>query len=195
MRRMFVAGAIGIGLSLTTVAAPAQAASSTTPQPQAQQCQGLLGCVVPIVTSVTETVTGTVTKGVPNVIKSVTKTVGNVPGTVQTVVGVVTPPTKPVTKPHQPVAKAPTKPITVPVRQVVPITPVAPAVVQPPATTREDTGSPNPFLQALNSVTKAAETVADLFGWNLLALIPMAGIALAISRRMATARRSASGLL
>src|SRR5581483_7871685 len=75
-----------------------------------------------------------------------------------------------------------------------------PSVVQPtPQTTSDhnsDSGSIGGVIGSLFSpVVDAAKTVVTLFGWNLLALIPMAGIAFVISRRMSAARRSASGLL
>ena len=52
---------------------------------------------------------------------------------------------------------------------------------------------PNPISDVLQQVTGVAQAVFSIFGWNLLALIPMAGIALAISRQMRSGRRSASG--
>lgn len=216
IRRTFVAILVGIGLPLTAMAAPATAATSTpTPTPQ---CQGLLTCVVPIVTGLTGAVVGTTTgvvSTVPTIVGNVPKIVGTVPTVLSTLLG-----GNPATSPGQGTTPPPTKP---------------PHHVTPPPTTTHHTTtstiprrttttvkvtSPvtipsvidhNPGPQAVSNsglsigdilgdllggnLVSAASKIVTLFGWNLLALIPMGGIAFVISRRMASGRRSASGLV
>lgn len=200
LRRTLLVAVIGFGLPLAGVAAPAQAAMTNTPT---TQCQTLLTCVVPIVTGLT----GTLVTAVPTVIKAVPQILGSVPATLSNLLGTnhTTPPSRgqkpphhskpPVTKAHHP-TKTPPKTsaahtTAAPKKAAIPTHTVAVPKVIPTAPTPR----PNPIVQLVRDVGHVAQQVVSLFGWNLLALIPMAGIAFVISRRMAVSRRSASGLL
>lgn len=206
IRRTCVVAAAGIGLPLVGVAAPAHAATTTPPL----QCQGLLTCVVPIVSGLTTSVTSSV----PILVNTVPQLIHTVPTVLNTVPQVLSgvlegppttpkPPSKPptppttthhskpvVAAPHRHIASTTAPAVHSPVAPTTPPTAAAPTVI-PPA----QTSDPNPIVQVLQQASRAVETVVNLFGWNLLALIPMAGIAFVISRRLYSARRSASGLL
>jgi len=202
---MLAAGAVGLGLSCALVAGPAEAATATSGTSQTQ-CQSLLGCLSPIVGGLTGTVSGVVT--------TLTTTLASPPVSV-TLPDPVTPivdvlATKPtgVTPPPPPPPPTPpphhTKPHPKPHPVAVTTTPrtgaastgiTAPVTVQPPVVPPAPTNNSNLLFHFVDQVARAAEQVVTLFGWNLLALIPMGGIAFVISRRMATARRSVSGLL
>lgn len=204
--RVCMIATVGIGLPLAGVAAPAEAAATAPPQ----QCQNLLGCVVPIVSGLTVTVTGlvptVVNTTVPSLVSAVPKLLTTVP---QVLSGVLAPPP---TKPTQPPNVTPPPPprhhgkptvtthhhatTTAPPVRTTAVTPtIQPSVPTPQVTQPTPQKPTNPVVQVLQEAAHVAAQVVTLLGWNLLALIPMAGIAFVISRRMATAKRSASGLL
>lgn len=82
----------------------------------------------------------------------------------------------------------------------------APPAKAPPAATRPhapsavtvEPSAPPPSMRpqlipnVIQQVAGAVQSAFTLVGWNLLALIPMAGIAFAISRQITSARRSVS---
>ena len=204
LRRTWLVAVVGFGLPLAGVAAPAQAATTNT---STAQCQTLLTCVVPIVTGLT----GTLVTTVPAVVNAVPKIVGSVPATLSNLLG-----TKHTTPPpsqgHNPPPKPPdhgkptvkkthhhtTTPPKAPAAHTTPAPKApspTPAVATPRVIPPAPTPRPDPVVQVVQEVAHVAQQVVSLFGWNLLALIPMAGIAFVISRRMAASRRSASGLL
>ncbi|BBH15827.1 hypothetical protein Back2_01140 [Nocardioides baekrokdamisoli] len=201
-RHAIVVAVVGFGLPLAGVASPAEAASTTPTQPQ---CQTLLTCVVPIVTGVT----GGLITSVPTLVHAVPTVVGSVPKTLSTLLGgkpttptqgTTTPPPppnhgKPTVKPqhHKPPTTSATHVTPAPTKAAARITTPTPA--KPTVIPQAPTPSTNPVIQVVEQVAHAAEKVVSLFGWNLLALLPMAGIAFGISRRMAASRRSVSGLL
>jgi len=75
----------------------------------------------------------------------------------------------------------------------------APQAAASPATPKQQVGPPQAqrrppgvFRQVAGAVDHAVQAVVTIFGWNLLALFPMAGIALLISRRIRSAGLSAA---
>jgi len=72
------------------------------------------------------------------------------------------------------------------VPDVTPTAPTSPRITSPRPRKSSQLGD------AVQQVTSVLQTVVKPFGWNLLTLIPMAGIAFAISRRMSAAGRADS---
>lgn len=196
MRRRHVIGPAVAGLVLTAagVAMPSSASAATT-----APCTDLLGCVVPTLTAttgvLTTTVTGTVqtltTTTLPSVIDAVPTTLTTLLQGTKT----ITPTPKPVPHPTPHPTPHPRHTTHKVTRSTSGPGIVAPGVATRPGTAPQQGGPSTPSgrdggtLAGLGgAVAKAVESVVNLFGWNLLALIPMAGIAFAISRRMATAR-------
>ncbi|BBH18479.1 hypothetical protein Back2_27660 [Nocardioides baekrokdamisoli] len=58
----------------------------------------------------------------------------------------------------------------------------------PTTTSTSQRIGPKPVPDVLQQVATAVQDAFSLFGWNLLALIPIAGIAIAISRQMKSPR-------
>lgn len=205
LRHTLVVAAVGIGLPFAGIAAPAEAATTSTTS--TTQCQTLLTCVVPIVTGLTGGLVGTV----PTLLNAVPKIVGSVPQTLTTLLGgnhstgptqgTKTPPKTPQhgkppvkTPPHRTPPTTSSSHLT-PVPKKTTTATTTPTVAHPTVIPPQPISQPNPVIKVVQQVAHLAQQVVSLFGWNLLALIPMAGIALVISRRMAAGRRSASGLL
>ena len=205
-----VAVLIGVGFTSALIAAPADAATPAT-----SQCAGLLGCV-------TTTLTGTLNSTVTDVVAPVTHVVPTVVNTVPQVVNAVLPAKKSsggsnsgkghgkggskgggkvTTHKNESVHKksvtvAPKKPTTQPRKPATSHVSAVSPVTIPHAQGSAAASSPGPVTQIIQDVAHAAAQVVSLFGWNLLALIPMSGIAFVISRRLGLARRrSVSGLL